>query len=168
MIKTNIPYDLIHQLEAKFGSLSQVPEDNPMLARIRKILELDRRSLILKVHLREEIKELLDKGYFIKDVADELLISTTTVRESMRMFNMKTRPRFRYKIVNQSTGGIIYGSVCQDFGKLINVNCSSYKLAQDYLLLYGYKLTKCNPQVLWGELKKGQKYYQNGQLQVKK
>ena len=71
------------------------------------------------------------------------------------MFNMKTRPRFRYKIVNQATGEIIYGSVCQDFGKLINVNCSSYKLAQDYLLLYGYKLTKCNPHVLWGELKKG-------------
>ena len=66
MIKTNIPYDLIHQLEAKFGSLSQVPEDNPMLARIRKILELDRRSPILKVHLREEIKELLDKGYLLK------------------------------------------------------------------------------------------------------
>lgn len=168
MRKTNIPYDLIHQLEVKFGSLSQVPEDNPILANIRKILEFDRRSPILKVHLREEIKELLDKGYFIKDVADELSISTTTVRGSMRMFNIKTRPRFRYKIVNQGTGEIIYGSVCQDFGKLINVNCSSYKLAQDYLLLYGYKLTKCKPVVLWGELKKGQKYYQNGQLQVKK
>lgn len=168
MSEAKFPYDLIHQLETDFGSLSNVPEDNPILANIRKILEFDRRSPTLKVNFKKEIKELLDKGYFIKDVADELSISTTTVRESMRMFNMQTRPRFRYKIVNQATGEIIYGSVCQDFGKLINVNCSSYKLAQDYLLLYGYKLTKCNPHVLWGELKKGQKYYQNGQLLVKK
>ena len=168
MSETNIPYDLINQLETNFGSLSNVPENNPILANIRKILEFDRRSPTLKVHLREEIKELLDKGYFIKDVADELSISTTTVRESMRMFNMQTKPRFRYKIVNQATGESIYGNVCQDFSRLINVNCSSFKLAKSYLSLEGYKLTKCDPRILWGELKKGQKYYQNGQLKVKK
>ena len=168
MSETNIPYDLINQLETNFGSLSNVPENNPILANIRKILEFDRRSPTLKVNLKEEIKELLDKGYFIKDVADELSISTTTVRESMRMFNMQTKPRFRYKIVNQATGESIYGNVCQDFSRLINVNCSSFKLAKSYLSLEGYKLTKCDPRILWGELKKGQKYYQNGQLKVKK
>ena len=122
----------------------------------------------MKVSLREDIQNLLDEGYLVREVADMLTVSTNTVRESMRMFNMQTRPRFRYKIVNQATGEIIYGSVCQDFGKLINVNCSSFELAQSYLSLEGYELTKCDPRVLWGELKKGQKYYQNGQLQVKK
>ncbi|WP_334322584.1 hypothetical protein [Gilliamella apicola] len=73
MRKTKIPYDLINQLEADFGSLSNVPEDNPTLINIRKILEFE-----------------------------------------------------------------------------------------------GYKLVRCDSRVLWGELKKGQKYYQNGQLLVKK
>ena len=168
MSKTNIPYDLIHQLEVKFGSLSNVPEDNPTFINIRKILSFEDHNATKKIYLRSEINKLLDEGYLQTEIADKLMISVITVRKSMRMFNMQTRPRFRYKIVNQATGEIIYGSVCQDFGKLINVNCSSYKLAQDYLLLYGYKLTKCNPHVLWGELKKGQKYYQNGQLLVKK
>lgn len=168
MSETKFPYDLIHQLETDFGSLANVPEDNPTLINIRKILEFDWHGSSLKVSLREDIQNLLDEGYLVREVADMLTVSTNTVRESMRMFNMKTRPRFRYKVIKRSTGESIYGSVCQDFGKLINVNCSSYKLAQDYLLLYGYKLTKCNPHVLWGELKKGQKYYQNGQLLVKK
>lgn len=168
MSETKFPYDLIHQLETDFGSLSNVPEDNPILINIRKILEFDWYGSSLKVSLREDIQNLLDEGYLVREVADMLTVSTNTVRESMRMFNMKTRPRFRYKIVKLNTGESIYGNVYQDFSRLINVNCSSFELAQSYLSLEGYKLTKCDPRILWGELKKGQKYYQNGQLQVKK
>lgn len=168
MSETKFPYDLIHQLETDFGSLSNVPEDNPILINIRKILEFDWHGSSLKVSLREDIQNLLDEGYLVREVADMLTVSTNTVRESMRMFNMKTRPRFRYKVVKRSTGESIYGNVYQDFSRLINVNCSSFELAQSYLSLEGYKLTKCDPRILWGELKKGQKYYQNGQLQVKK
>lgn len=168
MSETKFPYDLIHQLETDFGSLSNVPEDNPILINIRKILEFDWHGSSLKVSLREDIQNLLDEGYLVREVADMLMVSTNTVRESMRMFNMQTRPRFRYKIVKLNTGESIYGNVYQDFSRLINVNCSSFELAQSYLSLEGYKLTKCDPRVLWGELKKGQKYYQNGQLQVKK
>lgn len=168
MSETKFPYDLIHQLETDFGSLSNVPEDNPILINIRKILEFDWHGLSLKVSLREDIQNLLDEGYLVREVADMLMISTNTVRESMRMFNMKTRPRFRYKVVKRSTGECIYGNVYQDFSRLINVNCSSFELAQSYLSLEGYRLTRCDPRILWGELKKGQKYYQNGQLLVKK
>lgn len=168
MRKTNIPYDLINQLEADFGSLSNVPKDNPTLINIRKMLEFDWHVSSLKVSLREDIQKLLDEGYLVREVADMLMVSTNTVRESMRMFNMQTRPRFRYKVIKRSTGECIYGNVYQDFSRLINVNCSSFELAQSYLSLEGYELTKCDPRVLWGELKKGQKYYQNGQLQVKK
>ena len=168
MRKTNIPYDLINQLEADFGSLSNVPEDNPTLINIRKILEFDWHGSSLKVSLREDIQNLLDEGYLQAEIADKLMISVITVRKSMRMFNMQTRPRFRYKAVNQATGESIYGNVYRDFSRLINVNCSSFKLARSYLSLEGYKLTKCDPRILWGELKKGQKYYQDGQLRVKK
>ena len=168
MSETKFPYDLIHQLETDFGSLANVPEDNPTLINIRKILEFDWHGSSLKVSLREDIQNLLDEGYLVREVADMLTVSTNTVRESMRMFNMKTRPRFRYKVIKRSTGECIYGNVYQDFSRLINVNCSSFELAQSYLSLEGYKLTKCDPRILWGELKKGQKYYQNGQLQVKK
>lgn len=168
MSETKFPYDLIHQLETDFGSLSNVPEDNPILINIRKILEFDWHGSSLKVSLREDIQNLLDEGYLVREVADMLMISTNTVRESMRMFNMKTRPRFRYKVVKRSTGECIYGNVYQDFSRLINVNCSSFELAQSYLSLEGYRLTRCDPRILWGELKKGQKYYQNGQLLVKK
>lgn len=168
MSETKFPYDLIHQLETDFGSLSNVPEDNPILINIRKILEFDWHGSSLKVSLREDIQNLLDEGYLVREVADMLTVSTNTVRESMRMFNMKTRPRFRYKVVKRSTGESIYGNAYQDFSRLINVNCSSFELAQSYLSLEGYKLIRCDSQVLWGELKKGQKYYQNGQLQVKK
>lgn len=111
MRKTNIPYDLINQLEADFGSLSNVPKDNPTLINIRKILEFDWYGLSLKVSLREDIQKLLDEGYLVREVADMLMVSTNTVRESMRMFNMQTRPRFRYKVVKRSTGECIYGNV---------------------------------------------------------
>ena len=30
-----LPYDLIHQLEDKFGSLALVPESNPILKKLR-------------------------------------------------------------------------------------------------------------------------------------
>ena len=168
MRKTNIPYDLINQLEADFGSLSNVPEDNPTLINIRKILSFEDHNATKRIYLGSEINKLLDEGYFQAEIADKLMISVTTVRKSMRMFNMQTRPRFRYKAVNQATGESIYGNVYRDFSKLINVNCSSFKLAKSYLSLEGYKLTKCDPRILWGELKKGQKYYQNGQLKIKK
>lgn len=159
---------MINQLETDFGSLSNVPEDNPILINIRKILEFDWHGSSLKVSLREDIQNLLDEGYLVREVADMLMVSTNTVRESMRMFNMQTRPRFRYKVIKRSTGECIYGNVYQDFSRLINVNCSSFELAQSYLSLEGYRLTRCDPRILWGELKKGQKYYQNGQLLVKK
>ena len=168
MSETNIPYDLINQLETDFGSLSNVPEDNPILINIRKILSYEGHIVSKKVYLKCEINKLLDEGYLPTEIADKLMITIGTVRKSMRMFNMHTRPRFRYKVVNLKTGESIYGNVCQDFSKLINANCSSFKQAQSYLLLEGYKLTKCDPRILWGELKKGQKYYQNGQLKVKK
>ena len=168
MRKTNIPYDLIHQLEVKFGSLANVPENNPILINIRKILSYEGHTFSKKIYLKSEINKLLDEGYLPTEIAEKLMITIGTVRKSMRMFDMKTKPRFRYKIVNQATGESIYGNVYRDFSKLINVNCSSFKLAKSYLSLEGYKLTKCDPRILWGELKKGQKYYQNGQLKVKK
>ena len=168
MSRTKIPYDLIHEIENKYGSISKTPKDDPTLAIIQKILAFDWHNSTLKVQLRNDIKELLDKGYLVKDVADELLVSINTVREAMRMFNMHTRPRFRYKVINLKTGESIYGNVCLDFSKLINVNCSSYKQTREYLFLEGYLLEKCDPQVLWGELKSGQKYYYEGKLLVKK
>lgn len=168
MSETNIPYDLINQLETDFGSLSNVPENNPILINIRKILSYEGHIVSKKVYLKCEINKLLDEGYLPTEIADKLMITIGTVRKSMRMFNMQTRPRFRYKVVKRSTGESIYGNVCQDFSKLINANCSSFKLAKNYLFLEGYKLTRCDPRILWGELKKGQKYYQNGQLKVKK
>ena len=167
MNRTKIPYDLIHEIENKYGSISNTPKDDLTLANIQKILAFDWHNSTLKVQLRDDIKELLDKGYLVKDVADELVVSINTVRESMRMFNMHTRPRFQYKVVNQKSGESIYGNVLSDFSKLINDNCSSFKQAQSYLLLEGYKLTKCDQQVLWGELKNGQKYYHAGKLLVK-
>lgn len=168
MSRTKIPYDLIHEIENKYGSISKTPKDDPTLAIIQKILAFDWHNSTLKVQLRDDIKELLDKGYLVKDVADELLVSINTVRESMRMFNMHTRPRFRYRVVNLKTEESIYGNICLDFSKLINVNCSSYKQTREYLFLEGYLLIKCDPQVLWGELKSGQKYYYEGKLLVKK
>ena len=168
MSETKFPYDLIHQLETDFGSLSKVPEDNPILINIRKILSFEGHNATKKIYLRSEINKLLDEGYLQAEIADKLMISVITVRKSMRMFNMHTRPRFRYKVVKLKTGESIYGNVCLDFSKLINLNCSSYKQARECLFLEGYLLTECNPRVLWGELKKGQKYYQDGQLRVKK
>ncbi|QHJ77601.1 MAG: hypothetical protein [Bacteriophage sp.] len=168
MARPKIPYDLLHELESKFGSIGKVPENNPILINIRKILSYEDHIVSKKIYLKSEINELLDKGYMPTEIAEKLMITIGTVRRSMRMFDMKTKPRFRYKIVNQATGESIYGNVCQDFSRLINVNCSSFKLAKSYLSLEGYKLTKCDPRILWGELKKGQKYYQNGQLKVKK
>lgn len=168
MTRPKIPYDLLHELESKFGSIGKVPENNPILINIRKILSYEGHIVSKKIYLKSEINRLLDEGYLPTEIADKLMITIGTVRKSMRMFNMHTRPRFRYKVVNLKTGESIYGNVCQDFSKLINANCSSFKQAQSYLLLEGYKLTKCDPRILWGELKKGQKYYQNGQLKVKK
>ena len=168
MARPKIPYDWLHELENKFGSIANVPESNSTLIKIRKILNQDKNSTSLAVSLEEDIQELLNEGFIVSEIADMLIVSVDTVRRSMRIFDMKPKPRFRYKVTNEANGEVIYGSLYKDFGKLINASCASFKLQRNYLLLEGYHLTKCNPVVLWGELKKGQKYYQNGQLLVKK
>lgn len=168
MNRPKIPYDLLHELENKFGSIGKVPESNSTLIKIRKILNQDKNSTSLAVSLEEDIQELLNEGFIVSEIADMLIVSVDTVRRSMRMFDMKPKPRFRYMVKSETNGEVIYGGSFKDFGKLINARCASFKLQQNYLLLEGYHLTKCKPVVLWGELKKGQKYYQNGQLLVKK
>lgn len=168
MARPKIPYDLLHELENKFGSIANVPESNPTLIKIRKILKQDKNSASLAVSLEKDIQELLNEGFIVSEIADMLIVSVDTVRRSMRMFNMKPKPRFRYMVKSETNGEVIYGGSFKDFGKLINARCASFKLQQNYLLLEGYHLTKCKPVVLWGELENGQKYYQNGQLKVKK
>ena len=57
MSRTKIPYDLIHKIENKYGSISKTPKDDSTLAIIQKTLAFDWHNSTLKVQIDDSISK---------------------------------------------------------------------------------------------------------------
>lgn len=105
---SSIPYELIHEIEDKYGSLS-VPDDNPLLARLhrktRGIIPTRKRSKTSKTVVRPyrpnsfdyEVIDLIRKGYSATEVVQATGHARQTIKLIVGYYHLKYRQAFTYR-----------------------------------------------------------------------
>ncbi|MEB3365061.1 hypothetical protein SDC49_20415 [Lactobacillus sp. R2/2] len=94
-----IPYNLIHNLENEYGTLSLVPDNNLTLKSIQKSLYDNKEEII-----DAKITTLINEGYSIKEVATELNFSQNKIRSAVNRLGLEVKPYFKYVAINLKTG----------------------------------------------------------------
>lgn len=94
-----IPYNLIHNLENEYGTLSLVPDNNLTLKSIQKSLYNNEEEII-----DAKITTLINDGYSINEVATELNFSQNKIRSAVNRLGLEVKPYFKYVAINRKTG----------------------------------------------------------------
>ena len=109
--------NLLTELEQEYGSVAKVPEGNPKLEELRKLLNEKKRSgnrdiygRVIRwstVELVERIKKLRDKGYTLYQIAAEVQKTPGYVKSLLIEHNIKLLPIYKYKLTDQN-GTVMY------------------------------------------------------------
>lgn len=100
-----IPYDLIHEIEFKYGTVD-IPNDNPMMVKLHDIMGVvvkkhhnvkPKKYEFLPHHYDDEVINLINYGYSINETARKLGHATTTVSKIAKFYGISTKPKFIYK-----------------------------------------------------------------------
>lgn len=162
-----IPYRLLHQLESEYGSIAKVPENNDLLQKIRDLVGFNKYPDTKQAMYREDIKNLLNQGYWPQEIADKLVISKTTISTVMRKNNFKIMPRFKYNLINHRANISIFANSKNDLVKIIKRNFNSLEECKNYAAIEGYKLDVKDSSFLWKDVKTGDQYFSNGKREIK-
>lgn len=106
---------ILQELESEYGSIGKVPNDDPRLKKLQAKM-----SPALKPHepnkaLIKRIKDLADKGFSYKDIAEAIDYSIAQVRSIMHDNNIKQLPFYKYKVTDEN-GTVMY---CTDYQQII-------------------------------------------------
>ncbi|MEB3364997.1 hypothetical protein SDC49_20060 [Lactobacillus sp. R2/2] len=93
-----IPYNLIHNLENEYGTLSLVPDNNLTLKSIQKSLYNNEEKII-----DAKITTLINDGYSISEIATELNFSQNKIRSAVNRLGLEVKPYFKYVAINRKT-----------------------------------------------------------------
>lgn len=164
-----LPYDLIHQLEDRFGSLTRVPESNPILKRLRQLIytadeESKRTSLI---NDEELTADMLKEGYCFDEIVTQIGLSIKKVRYIAKKLHIKAKPHFKYKVTVIKTGQLIYTGNYQNYRILMHHGCDYYEYTRRHLYKEGYKLERLPEYVSWRKLKNGDQYISHRKIFTK-
>lgn len=159
-VNMRLPYDLIHQLEGKFGSLSLVPESNPILKKLRQLIfaaEAESKR-ISQISDDELIVDMLKEGYSNAEVAQKMGVTFKRAHSLAVKCHIRAKPKFKYRVVAISTGQLIYTGNYRNFSILMAHASDYYERTKQCLYEAGYKLERLSGFVPWRKLKKGDQY----------
>ncbi|MCF1778168.1 hypothetical protein LZD76_06480 [Lactobacillus mulieris] len=159
----------IQALEKKYGSLSQVPEDNEKLLKLRKsfsrsyqdipISETLKRSVTenslhrIKVATRnigekgrQEIISLLKDGYTSTEISTVFGYNTLAISGVRRIYHIEARPHFMYEL-RKNGKPVFYAQTIgqvRDFTNYqpIRTHYTAYRYIKEELSEQGYVLTR--------------------------
>nr|DAU77725.1 MAG TPA: HOMEOBOX PROTEIN PAX-6/DNA COMPLEX, PAIRED DOMAIN, TRANSCRIPTION, PROTEIN-DNA.5A [Caudoviricetes sp.] len=159
----------IQALEKKYGSLSQVPEDNEKLLKLRKsfsrsyqdipISETLKRSVTenslhrIKVAARnvgeqgrKEIVKLLKEGYTSTEICTNFGYNTSAISGVRKIYHIEARPHFMYEL-RKNGKPVFYAQTIgqvRDFTDYqpIRTHYTAYRYIKEELSEQGYVLTR--------------------------
>ena len=101
----DIPYDIIHKIEAKYGTLA-IPDDNPLMIKLHKATGAEPR-LKMKTsatgqqftphYYDDEVIRLTKMGYSVGEIAKKLAHARSTINRILLYYRVKPRASFKGK-----------------------------------------------------------------------
>lgn len=155
-----LPYDLIHQLEDRFGSMALVPESNSVLKKLRQLIYgAEKESKRISIINDDELTaDMLNEGYCFDEIVSQIGLSIKRVRYIAQKLHIKAKPRFKYRVTVIKTGQLIYTGNYQNYSILMHHGCDYYEYTKRYLYEEGYKLERLPEFVPWRKLENGDQY----------
>ena len=92
----DIPYDIIHKIEAKYGTLA-IPDDNPLMIKLHNALgisHIKRKDAYQSHSYDQKAIELARYGYSADEIAKKIGHNPLTVRKILAHFNIPILERF--------------------------------------------------------------------------
>lgn len=155
----DIPYDLIHELEDEYGSISNVSEDNDILKIIRLKLNVHHHKHTIYSFddfKKNKIIYYLENGYGIHEIAQLVNVSYSKVRKIMTSYNLEIKPKFKYVAIGEDFK--VYSLGLSQF-KIMSLSCcSDFANTKKGLRAMGYELKEAKGFYHWCDLKNDDHY----------
>lgn len=154
----------LRKIEKENKSIANLPSNYSKLKDIQSLTERKKKKRpkyiaseldeLQRLMVEDTICKQIKKGYSVNQIARQMDISPSWIRNTVKKRGLKVIKPFRYKIVNES-GIEIYTcskeAILRYFGwHYHNVNGFEKYVSQEY------KIVSCN--YLWGEIPQGAKY----------
>ena len=129
---------LIEKLEKRFGSITKVPDSNPKMQEIHRLLPLDRPYVNY-----ERVNWLNRKGYSIVYIAQVTHHSKATISKYFSTYNIKSKQAFKYRVKSNSSTAVYYGtSLIHLTNLLLHRTFSNTATAERQLNMRGFSVKK--------------------------
>lgn len=164
-----LPYNLIHQLENQFGSLTHVPESNLILKKIRQLIfaaEAESKR-ISPIKDEELTADMLNEGYGFDEIVAQIGLPIKRVRYIANKLHIRVKPHFKYKVTVSRTGQLIYTGNYRNYSILMPHGCDYYEYTKRCLNKEGYKLERLSEFVPWRNLNNGDQYISHRRIYTK-
>lgn len=129
---------IIHKLENQFGSITKVPESNPEMQEIHRLLPIGRQSE--DIHY-ERACRLNRQGYSITYIAQVTHHNQAAICKYFSTYNIKSKQAFKYRIKSSSSAGVYYGtSLIHLASLLLHRTFGNTVIAQKQLIVHGFSI----------------------------
>lgn len=98
---------IIHELEKCFGSITKVPDSNPEMQEIHRLLPLDRP---FKYANYDRVSLLNRQGYSIAHIAQVTHHSKAAISKHFSTYNIKSKRVFKYRVKSNSSTVAYYST----------------------------------------------------------
>ena len=98
---------IIHKLENQFGSITKVPESDPEMQEIHRLLPMERQSE--DIHY-ERACWLNRQGYSITYIAQVTHHSPAAINKYFSTYNIKSKQAFKYRVKSNFSAAVYYGT----------------------------------------------------------
>lgn len=131
---------IIHELEKRFGSITKVPDSNPEMQEIHRLLPLDRP---FKYANYERVSLLNRQGYSITYIAQATHHSEATISKYFSTYNIKSKQAFKYRVKSNSSTVVYYStSLIHLASLLLNKNFYHAVTAKKQLNMHGFSVRR--------------------------
>lgn len=129
---------IIHKLEKRFGSITKVPDYDPEMQEIHRLLPMDRPSK--DVNYRRT-RWLNRQGYSITYIAQVTHNSQAVISKYFSTYNIKSKQAFKYRVKSNSSKAIYYGtSLIHLASLLLHRTFGNTAKAQKQLIVHGFSI----------------------------
>lgn len=155
----DIPYDLIHELEAQYGTITLVSENNPILLKIRQKMHIKNNKYAFyefNEYKEHQIIYYITEGYGVNETANLINVSDNRVRNIIKKHKLIVKPRFKYVVTKE--GKKTFSTGLNQYKALCEFTCSDFSQTQKSLHKLGYELKQAAGHYHWCDIKPNDQY----------
>ncbi len=129
---------LIRKLEKRFGSITNVPDDNPEMREIHRLLPLDRPSKDVNY---ERVCWLNRRGYSVAHIAQVTHHSKAAISKYFSTYNIKSKQIFKYRVKSNSSTVAYYSTSLIHLARLLlHKRINDTATAERELNMHGFSI----------------------------